>query len=107
MDKAKTSHKQKKSLGESKMTKYNLTGLTEFNPTEELLNEDLIARAVWSCLKNNDPEGVVEMIAAHNYAKNVTARAKENDLPRTTFYHAVKSKNPTVKTLAKMVCCSF
>ena len=82
-------------------------GLREYNPTAELLDEDLIARAVWSCLKNNDPEGVVEMIAAHNYAKNITAAAKENDLPRTTLYHAIKSKNPTLKTLAKMVCCSF
>lgn len=107
MDKVKTSRRQKKYSGDSKMINLNQPGLTEHDPTKTLLDEDLIARAIWSCLKNNDPEGVIEMIAAHNYAKNITAAAKENDLPRTTLYHAFKGKNPTVKTLAKMVCCSF
>ncbi len=87
--------------------KENVAGLKEYNPTERLLDEDHIARAIWFCLKNNDPEGVVEIIDAHNYAKNRTAAAKANDLPRTTLYHALKGKNPTIKTLAKMVCCSF
>ncbi len=82
-------------------------GLREYSPTQELLNEDFIAKAIWECLKDNDPEGVIEIIEAHLYAKNITAKAKENDLPRTTLYHAFKGKNPTVKTLAKLVCCSF
>lgn len=89
------------------MINLNQPGLTEHDPTKRLLDEDLIARAIWSCLKNNDPEGVIEIIEAHNYAKNITAAAKDNDLPRTTLYHAFKSKNPTVKTLSKMICCTF
>lgn len=107
MDKVKTSRRQKKYLGDSKMINLNQPGLAEHDPTKTLLDEDLIARAIWSCLKNNDPEGVIEMIEAHTYAKNITSAAKDSDLPRTTLYHAFKGKNPTVKTLAKMVCCSF
>ncbi len=82
-------------------------GLIEYSPTQELLNEELIAKAIWECLKNNEPEGVVEIIAAHLRAKNKTELAKKHDLPRTTLHHAFKGKNPTIKTLAKLVnCCA-
>ncbi|MBA3603782.1 MAG: hypothetical protein H0W50_09125 [Parachlamydiaceae bacterium] len=74
MDKVKTSAKQKNySKGTPKMLKLKENaGLMEYSPTKELLNEDLIARAIWECLKNNDPEGVTEIIEAHLYAKNKT-----------------------------------
>ena len=85
----------------------NDTGLIEYSPTQELLDEERIARAVWECLKNNDPEGVIEVIEAHLHAKNKTELAKKNHLPRTTLHHAFKGKNPTVRTLAKLVnCCA-
>lgn len=80
-------------------------GLVEYSPTEELLNEKFIAEAVWECLKNNDPEGVVEVIHAHLDAVNKVKAAKAQSLPRSSMYNAFKSKNPTVRTLAKMVQC--
>ena len=79
----------------------------EYSPTKELLDEKFIAQAVWECLKNNDPEGVVEIIETHLAIVNKVKSAQKNDLSRSTMYHAMKSKNPTVKTLAKMVnCCA-
>ena len=79
----------------------------EYSPTQELLDEDFIAKAVWECLKDNDYEGVVEVIEAHLRAVNKTRAAKDNDLARSTMYNAFKSKNPTVKTVAKLVhCCA-
>jgi DNA-binding phage protein len=75
----------------------------EYNPNKDLLDEELIARAVWECLKENDPEGVIEILEAHISAKNKSLLVKEHDLPRTTLYHAFKSKNPTLHTLAKLV----
>lgn len=75
----------------------------EYNPTKELLNEKLIATAVWECLKDNDPDGVIEILEAHLRAKNKSKLAREHLLPRTTYYHAFKSKNPTLHTLAKLV----
>lgn len=77
----------------------------KYSPTQELLNEDRIAFAIWECLKNNDPEGVVEVIEAHLRARNKTKLAKMHRLPRTTLHHAFRGKNPTVKTLAKLVNC--
>ncbi len=79
--------------------------LIEFSPTEELLDEDFMAKALWDCLKTNDPEAYIEIIEAHLRAKNKSALAKKNDLSRTTLHHAFKGKNPTLKTLAKMVNC--
>lgn len=75
----------------------------EYDPTKDLLNEQLIAKAIWECLKDNDPNGVIEVLEAHLSAKNKTKLSKEHDLPRTTIYHAFKSKNPTLHTLAKLI----
>lgn len=73
MDKAKALMNQKKSLGNiQKMRLKKNMGLVEYSPTKELLNEERIASAIWECLKNNDPEGVVEIIEAHLRTKNKT-----------------------------------
>ena len=75
----------------------------EYDPMEELLDEQLIAKAIWECLKDNDPNGVIEILEAHLRAKNKSKIAREQALPRTTLYHAFRSKNPTLQTLAKLV----
>lgn len=74
-----------------------------YDPTKALLDEDRIGRAIWECLKNRDPEGVVEIIQIHLEAVNKTQRALEAHIPKTTLYHSFRSKNPTLKTLAKLV----
>lgn len=74
----------------------------EINPTEELLNEDLISRAVWECLKEGDSEGVIEVIRIYIEAVNKTHIAQKAEVARSTIY-ALKGGNPTVKTLAKVV----
>ena len=77
----------------------------EYSPTQELLDETFIAKAVWECLKNNDPEGVIEIIETHLEIVNKAQNAQKNELSRSTLYHALKTRNPTIKTLAKMVNC--
>lgn len=78
-------------------------GVDSYDPTKALLNENRIGRAIWECLKNDDPEGVVEIIQIHLEAVNKTQLAKEAHVPKTTLYHCFRSKNPTIKTLAKLV----
>lgn len=81
--------------------------VTESNATLKLLDENFIALAVWDCLKNNDPEGVIEIINIHLEVVNKVKAAKTVDLSRATMYHALKGRNPTIKTLAKLVnCCT-
>ncbi|HLB52822.1 MAG TPA: hypothetical protein VJK48_03855 [Chlamydiales bacterium] len=79
------------------------TGIRKSNPREELLNETLIGQAIWECLKKGDSEGVIEVIKIYLEAVNKTQMAKETSMARSTVYHTLKSKNPTVKTLAKLV----
>jgi len=93
MDKAKISQRRKKSSGST--SKINLKlgkGLVEYSPSEELLDETFIAVAVWDCLKNNDPQGVLEIVEAHLTVVNKQKRAKEVHLPRSTLYNSLKRK---------------
>jgi len=39
--------------------------VSEHGATERLLDENFIAQAIWECLKNNDPQGVIEIIETH------------------------------------------
>lgn len=93
-----------KKMGKQLKLKKN-AGLIPYSPTEELLDENFIAQAVWECLKNNDPEGVVEIIQSHLRVVNKSKAAHDMKLPRSSMYNALKGKNPTVKTLAKLVNC--
>src|SRR5262245_29970880 len=106
MDRTKTSLKRKKSSkGTTTMKLKKDTGLTEYSPTEELLDENFIALAIWDCFKNNDPEGIVEIIETHLEVVNKVKASKEANLSRSSLYKALKGKNPTLKTLTKLVHC--
>lgn len=37
----------------------------EYNPTEDLLDEQLIANAILECLNENDLDGVIDILEAH------------------------------------------
>ncbi len=69
MDKTKISGRQKESSKAMLRLKKNAR-VKEYSPTVQLANEDFIARAVWDCLKDNDPEGVIEILEAHFEAVN-------------------------------------
>lgn len=75
----------------------------EHNPSDYLTNPENIGRAIIECLENNDPAGVIEVISIYLEAVSKTKLSKSNDLPRQTIYSVLKHKNPTVKTLAKIM----
>ncbi len=62
----------------------------EINPTEELLNEDFIGRAIWECLKEGDSDGVMEVIATFLEAASKSHLAKEAFIARSTVYSVQK-----------------
>ena len=114
MDKTKTSAKRRKFSKNTLRSKSKPiaklrkgTGIRKSNPTEELLDEELIGRAIWECLKEGDSEGVIEVVRAYITAVNKTAMARESSMARSTVYHTLKSKNPTIKTLAKLINASI
>lgn len=80
-------------------------GVSKHDPLKTLTNERLVAQAFWECLRNNDPEGAAEIIAIHLSVMNKVKLAKEEDISRSTIYHSLKNKNPTLKTVAKLIHC--
>lgn len=103
MAKIKTLLKQKES---SKNILINKNKLIPYSPTKEILNEDFIGKAILECLKNNDSQGVIEVISTYLNTMNKIKSAKIASLPRSTLYHSLKGKNPTIKTLAKLIHAS-
>ncbi len=109
MVKTKTSRKPRSSLLSTKKrlkTKRKPSAHLH-NPDEVLLDEDLTALAVWECLKDNDPEGVMEIIEGHLFALNKNEFAENHNIPKSTLFHSLRSKNPTLKTVAKIVHASY
>jgi DNA-binding phage protein len=108
MDKLKTSIRRKpfsKSILRKETTRKIKSGMgvDAYDPTKALLDEERIGRAIWECLKKGDSEGVVEIIQIHLEAYNKTRLAKAVHIPKTTMYHSFRSKNPTIRTLAKLI----
>ncbi len=109
MAKAKTLQEQKmflKNISKIKLNPEAIKELRPYDPYERILNEDFIGRAIMECLMNNDPAGVIEIIGIHLEAKNIVRAARNANISRSTLYHTLKSKNPTLKTLAKIMHAS-
>ena len=104
MAKAKTLGNQKKSSKGIKRVKLRRGAkVREHSPTRKLADENFIGRVILECLKDNDPEGVIEAIKAHLDALNKLQFSRETEIPRSTLYDLSKRKNPTLRTLARTV----
>jgi DNA-binding phage protein len=103
MVKAKISPKQKKSSQNLYMKLKNHPDLTIHDPIKNLTDEKFIGQAIMECLLNNDPEGVMEVIQIYVDALEKTQFIEASDVPKSTLYHSLRSKNPTIKTLAKLM----
>lgn len=103
MGKRKTSTKRKQSSGNLSKVNLNHPSLREVDPLKELINPDFTARGILECLMNNDPEGVMEIVTSYLSALNKYELQRKSKLPRSTTYSALKHKNPTIKTLAKIM----
>jgi DNA-binding phage protein len=104
MGKAKTSAARETSSRKRKSLKLsNFKGIKKVSPLEYLTNEENVGLAILECLQNNDPEGVMEAISIYINALDKAKLRERGDLSKSTFYHSLKNKNPTLKTLAKIV----
>ncbi len=108
MDKTRTSRKRRTSSLNMSNRQPQLRDDVEvkkFEP-EKYLSKEFIGAAIMECLSNNDPEGVVELVKIYLEEHNKTTFCKEANLARSTAYNALKNKNPTLKTLAKIIHAS-
>lgn len=105
----KTKISKKRQTSSERLARLNLDrveGLHRANPLKALINPQQTALAILECLQNNDPEGVMEIIAIYLDALNKSRLRYATDLPKSTMYSALKHRNPTIKTLAKIMYIS-
>jgi DNA-binding phage protein len=76
--------------------------LSKFSSSDYLLDESFVGKAMLECLLDNDAEGVIDLLNAHYRARS-RLTASNSGLASSTFYHLLKSKNPTLKTLARLM----
>jgi DNA-binding phage protein len=104
MAKTKTSCVQKKSVKTTpKLRLKKGVKIVDYSPTQELLDETLIRNAIWECLIKNDSAGVIKVLEAYFEAVSKQPLCQKHSLARSTLYHSFKEKNPTLRTLAKLV----
>lgn len=105
MGKTKISKKHEASLPkqEQDLRLEDFGKVKRLHPTQELANPDQTAKAVFECLINNDPQGAVEMIEMYLEAVNKASLLRETKLPKSTMYSSFKHRNPTIRTLAKIM----
>lgn len=122
MGKIKTSQKLKKSIlkaqkpdNKSKnMKKSNSSNRVlkkehmnkEYDPIKDLLDKKKLGSAIIECLMENDTEGALEIIEGYLYAVDRTQVLKDAKIARSTAYNVFKRRNPTIKTLAKILYAS-
>lgn len=80
--------------------------LKEYDPVKNLLDTKKMGAAVMECLIENDIEGALEILEGYLYAVDRTQFLKEAKIPRSTAYNVFKRRNPTIKTLAKIMHAS-
>lgn len=80
--------------------------LIPFNPVEEFLDPAFFGKTIVAYLENNDPDGVIELINNYLELSNKSQLAQRAHMARSTLYYSLKQKNPTLKTLAKIMHAS-
>lgn len=76
--------------------------LKKFNPNK-YLSKEFLGKAILECFFNNDPNGIVELLEIYIQEHNKVEFCKEAKIPRSTTYQSFKHKNPTIKTVAKIM----
>lgn len=103
MAKTRTSAKRARSSRKRKRAQLKEFKVSKVDPLGYLTNEENVGLAILDCLRNNDPEGVMEVVGIYLNAMNKAKLIEEGEISKSTLYHSLKSKNPTIKTLAKIV----
>lgn len=66
---------------------------------QEGIMKDKECKTMFECLANNDPDGVMDSIKNQLTFEDYD----KTGLGKSTIYHAFREKNPTLRTLAKLI----
>jgi DNA-binding phage protein len=101
MGKTKTSQEQEKS-SPRKLKLKSREGIRIHHPEKTLMDEKLVSESILQCLKENDTEALMEILEGYLSVLNRSKFSRESNVPRRTLYHALRKRNPTIKTLGKI-----
>ncbi len=96
-------HEESSARQEIELSLEDFDNPKRIHPLKELADPDQTAKAVFECLMDNDPQGAMEMIEIYLNAVNKAKMMKKARLPKSTIYSAFKHRNPTIRTLAKIM----
>ena len=98
-------HMNKKTQEKTRVLRED-ANIKEYDPIKNLLDPKKLGAAVMQCLMENDTNGALEIIESYLYAVDRTQFLKNAKIPRSTAYNVFKRRNPTLKTIAKMMYAS-
>ena len=80
------------------------TGLSLFNPDEELADPDFIKEALLECIATNDLEAFKEILGAHLRVINKEKFAKVAGVSLRTLFRMIEPEsNPRLSNVAKVI----
>jgi len=105
MPKKKIFKKQRTSYSDMPVFKLKKIGkLSEFQATKRVRDKKYISKALWECLKTDDPEGFKEILKAHLELRNKEDIQKKTGISRRTLYRMLSKKgNPTLQNISRIV----
>ena len=78
--------------------------IVEFNPNIRLQKPEVVAKALWECLVENDIEAFKEILRSHLEVTNKDKLAKKAGIPRRTLFRMLSPEgNPTLENLGKII----
>jgi len=79
-------------------------GLTVSNASARMRDKNLIAAALWECLKDDDVESFKELLRHHLELMNKDNLAKKIGISRRTLFRMLSPEgNPTLENVSKIV----
>lgn len=105
MPKRKTSKKRGFSLNDMPIINLkNRKGIAEFNPNVRLQKPEVVAKALWECLVENDIDAFKEILRSHLEVTNKNKLAQKAGIPRRTLFRMLSPEgNPTLDNLGKII----
>jgi len=105
MTKKKTSKKRGFSLENIPLRKLKAGAkATRVNSAARLKDQELLFKALWECLVEQDIESFKEVLRGHLEAVNKKQFAKNSKISRRTLYRTLSAEgNPTLKSISNVI----
>ena len=109
MTKSRTSKKQEFSLRDMPIHKLKKdVKVKKVNSAKRLKNQDLMFKALWQSLVEEDIDSFKEILRGHLDAVNKEQLIKRSGTSRRTLYRILSSEgNPTLKSISKVIAAIY